>query len=149
MKNINTTKKTNIIINVFDKTIIVSKSYYKRACVYGTAEYAELRGAMMDNAEFTIVFKTSDKKTYGGLSLEKMAQYIQMQDNSGKLLVEFERVKAVAKAKNSLYPLTKKWFLNTFPAYKENDVSEAKREAAEEKEENDNIREMNTENAAE
>ena len=112
MKTITTTKKTNIIINVLDKTIVVSKSYYKRACVYGTVEYTELRGAMMDNPEFKIEFKTSDKKTYGGLSLEKMAEYIRTQENSEALLAELEKVEAIAK--DSLYYNNSKSHLAVF-----------------------------------
>ncbi|MBR0341840.1 MAG: hypothetical protein IJH64_06275 [Oscillospiraceae bacterium] len=36
-----------------------------------------------------------------------------------------ERVIAIAKAKGAKYPLTKQWFLETFPEYKESTVSES------------------------
>jgi hypothetical protein len=38
--------------------------------------------------------------------------------------MEFESVKTVAETKGAAYPLTKKWFLSTYPKFKENNVSE-------------------------
>ena len=121
----NTTKKTAIEINAIENTIIVSKAFYKRASAYGSAEYIALREAMRDNPSYKISFKTIEKKTYNGLTFEKMMEYIKTQDNSDKMLVKFAAVKRIAKAKGSLYPLTKKWFLNAYPDYKVNAVIEA------------------------
>ena len=118
-------KKSNINVNTIESTITVSKAFYKKASVYGTAEYAELHNAVRENPTFKIVFKVIEKKTYGGLTFETMTDYIKTQPNSEWMLVKMAAVMRVAKAKNSLYPLTKKWFLSTFPAYKANAVSEA------------------------
>ena len=41
-----------------------------------------------------------------------------------KQLKVFEAVKRIAEMKGSKYPLTKKWFLNAYPEYKENEVKE-------------------------
>ena len=54
-----------------------------------------------------------------------METYIKTQPNSKERLIEFAAIQKVAKAKGALYPLTKKWFLATFPEFKENNVSEA------------------------
>ena len=116
-------KKNNVFVNVENETLVVSKAFYKRACVFGTSEYYELRQARSENEGFTVGFKTSDKKTYHGLSFEKMAEYIKTQPNSEEHLMEFEVVKRIAEIKGSKYPLTKKWFLLTYPEYKENEVS--------------------------
>ena len=35
----------------------------------------------------------------------------------------FEKVQEIAEAKGAKYPLTKKWFLKTYPEYKENEAS--------------------------
>ncbi len=117
--------KTNITINAIEGTITVSNAFYKKASAYGSAEYAELRQAMLENPTFQIVFKTIEKKTYNGLTFEKMTDYIKTQPDSDKMLIKFAAVQRIAKAKGSLYPLTKKWFLNTFPSYKVNEVIEA------------------------
>ena len=117
--------KSNIIVNAIENTISVSKSFYKRASVYGSAEYAELRRAMLENPSFHIEFKTSEKKTYNGLTFKIMEDYIKTQPDSEDILMKFEAVQRIAKAKGSLYPLTKKWFLSNYPAYKVNEVADA------------------------
>ena len=117
--------KKNISVDAIESTLTISKAFYKKASVFGTPEYKELRQAISECPSFTILFKTSDKKTYNGLSFERMEDYIKTQKNSEKYLVEFASVQKVAKAKGSLYPLTKKWFLETYPEYKENSVAAA------------------------
>lgn len=121
-------KKSNITINPIDSKIIISKAFYKKASIYGTNEYNELRKAKNENQGFEIEFKTVEKKNYHGLTFEVMEEYIRTQPNSERLLANLAAVQRVAKAKNSLYPLTKKWFLKTFPAYKINEVAEQETE---------------------
>lgn len=79
--------------------------------------------------DFTVVEKQinhkADKKKYNGLTLPRMEAYIKTQPNSEKRLKEFEAIQEVAKTKGAKYPLTKKWFLATFPEFKKNNVSEA------------------------
>ena len=114
----------NITANMIDNTLTVSKSFYKKASVCGSAEYYELRQAKIENPGFKIVFKTIEKKTYNGLTFAVMKAYIESQSNSEKQLKVFEAVKRIAEMKGSKYPLTKKWFLNTYPDFKENAVKE-------------------------
>ena len=121
-------KKSNITINPIENTITISKAFYKKASAYGSAEYAALRGVMLDNPTFEIVFKTIEKKTYKALTFKIMEDYIRAQPDSDKMMIRFAAVKRIAKTKNSLYPYTKHWFLKTFPAFKENEVSEAETE---------------------
>lgn len=118
-------KKNEIRVNHNDQTITVSKAFYKKASTYGSVEYMRLREAMRDNSGYQIVFKIIEKKTYKDLTFKRMEEYIQTQPDSEKKLAVFVAVQRVAKAKGSLYPLTKKWFLKTFPNYKENEVDEA------------------------
>ena len=120
--------KTNITINAIEKTITVSKAFYNKASKYGTDEYSKLRSAIQENPEFKIVFKTIEKKTYGGLTFEVMEAYIKTQKDSETTLKEFAAVKTIAETKGSKYPLTKKWFLKTFPAFKVADVSKSETE---------------------
>ena len=69
--------------------------------------------------------KYNNKKcSYNGLTFAVMKAYIESQSNSEKQLKVFEAVKRIAEMKGSKYPLTKKWFLNTYPDFKENAVKE-------------------------
>ena len=52
-----------------------------------------------------------------------MKDYIITQPNADKNLEMFETIKTIADARGAKYPLTKKWFLNTFPEYKENKIN--------------------------
>lgn len=117
-------KKSHVIADHANRELIVTKALYKKASIVGSPEYYELRRAMNENKEYHIVIKSVDKKTYHGLTFGAMEEYIRTQPDSGKILVKFAAVKRIAKAKGSLYPLTKKWFLNTFPAYKANEIVE-------------------------
>lgn len=114
----------NIATNVEKHTLTVSKSFYKKASAYGSAEYYELHQAMLENPDYSIVFRSIEKKTYSGLTFAVMENYIKSQSNSEKQLRVFEAVKKIAEMKGSKYPLTKKWFLNTYPDFKKNDVNE-------------------------
>ena len=84
---------------------------------------------LAEHPDFTVAEKQinhkADKKKYNGLTLPRMKEYIETQPNSKERLIEFAAIQKVAKAKGALYPLTKKWFLATFPEFKENNVSEA------------------------
>ena len=111
--------KTNIAIDLEKNTVIVSNTFYKKASLYGTPEYYELRQAMIENPKAEIIFKSIHKKTYNGLTFKVMKSYIEAQPNSEKQLKVFEAVKRIAEMKGSKYPLTKKWFLNAYPEYKE------------------------------
>ena len=118
-------KQTNsVVVNPIAQSITISKAYYKRACTYGTVEYYEFRTILSENAGFSIEFKVIEKKTYKSLTFERMAEYIKTQPNSEKQLITFAAVQRIAEKKGSKYPLTKKWFLNTYPDFKENAVKE-------------------------
>ena len=120
--------KRNIIVSTEDRTLTVSKSFYKRASVYGTDEYRELRRATDENQGFKIEIGPVGKKTYKYLTFKRMAEYIETQPDSENRMREFEAVKTVAETKGSKYPLTKQWFLATYPEYKKNEVSRAEAE---------------------
>ena len=117
-------KKANITIDHVTRTLSVSKAYNKKASVFGSLEYHELRRAIDENPGYNIVIKTVKKNSYHGLSFSRMEEYIKTQPDSETRLIEFETVKEIAKAKGSQYPLTKKWFLLTYSEYKESNVSE-------------------------
>ena len=120
-------KKTNIYVDFENNALVISKAFYKKACAFGSKENLELRDAMNANEGFSIEFKVSDKKTYNGLSFKRMAEYIQTQPEADARMVEFEAVKKIAKAKGAMYPLTKEWFLLTYPQYKVDAICESEK----------------------
>lgn len=115
--------KSNIIINRGNRTLNVSKTFYKRASIYGTDEYRQLKRATDENQGFKIEIKSPEKKTYKDLTFNRMADYIKTQRDSEDRMREFEAVKEIAGTKGGKYPLTKQWFLATYPEYKESEVS--------------------------
>ena len=104
--------------NFVNKTIVGTKSAINRA-----------NKGLAEHPDFTVEEKQikhkADKKKYKGLTLPRMEAYIETQPNSKERLIEFKAIQKVAEAKGAKYPLTKKWFLVTFPEFKENNVSEA------------------------
>lgn len=115
--------------NFINKTIVGTKSAINRANKGLKPEYGMLCEMLADHPDFAVAEKQinhkADKKKYNGLTLPRMKEYIEMQPNSKERLIEFAAIQKVAAAKGAKYPLTKKWFLATFPEFKENNVSKA------------------------
>lgn len=117
-----------------NKAIVGSSSAIKRANAGNGREYRELSRMLAEHPDFKVMPKeikgNPEKKKYHGLTFDRMKEYILTQPDSENRVKVFEKVQEIAEAKGAKYPLTKKWFLNTYPEYKENDttVSEAKAE---------------------
>lgn len=113
--------------NFVNKTIVGTKSAINRANKGMKPEYDTLCEMLAEHPDFTVVEKQinhkADKKKYNGLTLPRMKEYIETQPNSKERLIEFAAIQKVAATKGAKYPLTKKWFLATFPEFKENNVS--------------------------
>ena len=101
-----------------NRTIVATKATLKKASNPTTDEYTALIKMIEGQPTFRVVEKTiknsGNKKTYSGLTLEMMAEYIMSQQNSDKLMAEFNEAQSMGKSK---YPLAKKWFLNEFPDF--------------------------------
>lgn len=115
--------------NFVNKTIVGTKSAINRANKGLKPEYGMLCEMLAEHPDFTVAEKQinhkADKKKYNGLTLPRMKEYIETQPNSKERLIEFAAIQKVAATKGAKYPLTKKWFLATFPEFKENNVSKA------------------------
>lgn len=115
--------------NFVNKTIVGTKSAINRANKGLKPEYGMLCEMLAEHPDFTVAEKQinhkADKKKYNGLTLPRMKEYIETQPNNKERLVEFAAIQKVAATKGAKYPLTKKWFLATFPEFKENNVSKA------------------------
>lgn len=120
-------------IDFANKTITVTKSFYKKAQRAGTAEFNLLMDAMNKAPTFSIEFKTTKKQTYRNLSYGNIEAFIKASDREDvdAILEEFERVKKQSKAQTGPYAYVKSWFLGVFPDFKEFESKFAKKDDAE------------------
>ena len=109
-------------------SIVASATTLRKARNPESPECKALMRMLSEHPSFHVaekeIRKKSGKQTYKGLTFTRMADYIQMQANSKDELRKYEAVRRIAKIKGSEYALTKKWFLNAYPAYKERAVVE-------------------------
>lgn len=119
--------RKNFNYNFVTKEIVGTKACINRANKGIEPEYSELTSMLREHPDFAVVAKNikknPTKKTYGALTFDRMKDYILTQPNANKNLEMFETIKTIADARGAKYPLTKKWFLNTFPEYKENEIT--------------------------
>ena len=117
----------NAIIYINDEKARVTKAFEKKACIFGTEEFKLWREYKKEFPKAKMVTKSINKnpnqKTRRNMTFKNMEEYIKTQPNSQKQLITFAAVQRIAEKKGSKYPLTKKWFLNAYPEYKENEVS--------------------------
>ena len=120
--------KKHFSYNFTNKTLVGSKTSIARANKGLNPEYFELCTLLNEHPDFTVVEKLINKKAnpkrYSDLSFKRMHDYISLFSNSKERLEEFYAVLSIAEARGAKYPLTKKWFLATYPEYKENTISE-------------------------
>lgn len=134
--------KKNFQYDFVNKAIIGSKSAINRANKGLNPEYKELSEMLAAMPSFNVqikdIKKKKDQRRYSLLTFKKMEDYIKTQFSDKKELeakiIEFKAIQKVAEAKGAKYPLTKKWFLKTYPEYKESDVSETEAAAEMDKE---------------
>ena len=109
-------------------SIVASATTLKKARNPESAECKVLLRMMAEYPGFHVVEKKINKKdgkqTYKGLTFQAMTDYIKTQANSEAEIRKYEVVRHIAKIKGSEYALTKKWFLNAYPAYKEKAIVE-------------------------
>ena len=98
------------------RTIRTTENFMKAARRIGSPEcqmVMELRKAFPDYSLEVKATRKSAPTSYGGLTYSFMESYIQMQDNSNKLLEEFASLRALGMN----YAQIKKWFLSRFPEF--------------------------------
>jgi len=114
-------------INHQTKTLELSKSFSKKASMYGSEEYNTLTAAKNDYPSYKILITASARRkakdSHKGLSYEYMEQYIKKQENHEKKLNEFYILTAKNVDKETVtpahYTTVKKWFLQEFPEIRE------------------------------
>lgn len=126
----NNTASARFTVDFFNKSIIGTKASFDKASKGEGAIYEELASKMAKHPDFKLVIKEqkhskAKKQTYEGLDFDLMKRYLSIQNNADELLAKYEGIKKFAKeAGLSVYPITKKWFLEIFKNF---DVVEAKK----------------------
>lgn len=124
------TRKSNpIIVDLIASTITVSKSFYKKASMYGSDEYHMLKTVLNEqpNADWKIVFKeiknSTKRKTYKNLTLENMEKYILLKEKEGSPKVaEFRKVIEASDIQPSPFAAIRKWFIENYSGYDDFDT---------------------------
>ena len=131
--------KKNTIIILDATQAQVTKAFAKQARIFGTPEYRECRAFLAENPGTEMVTKTikkkKDKKNDAkNRTYDKMAEYINLQENADVLMKEFEAQKKLSIVQKSPYRFVLNWFLDTFSELKEGEdkKDEDKATAAEE-----------------
>lgn len=109
-------------------SIVASATTLRKARNPESPECKALQQMMAEYPGFHVrkkkINKKNGKQTYKGLTFQAMTDYIKTQANSEAEIRKYEVVRRIAKIKGSEYSLTKKWFLNAYPAYKEKAIVE-------------------------
>lgn len=114
--------KNGYKIDFASGTISVTKAFMKEAETYNSDAYTTLMILKADLPEMRIVApKTNRKgKKRDNLTYANMITFIGCQNNAEILLKEFDKVKELASGQGgSTYQNVKRWFLQTFPNYKD------------------------------
>lgn len=117
---------TTIRINEGNRTIEVTKAFYKEASKFGTDEYKMLKEARNDFPTFRVVTKSAGKRngTFKGLTITYMKEYIEKHDKENMknfciLCGRDENWEIVDLAKMVTYGEIKAWFLKKYPVFNE------------------------------
>lgn len=106
--------KNNTIVLTSESTAIASKSFLKKAMVFGTDEYYTLKGFKSENPTVKVtareIKKNPNKESYKNLTYDNMVAYIGELANKNELLAEFERQKRMASIAKNKYRYVLNWF---------------------------------------
>ena len=77
-------------VNMFERTIVLTKKEMTAASRYGSDAYKELQNARRDNPGFEVVTVTrtvkTQRETYKGLTYAYMEKYIKTHDDAEKTI---------------------------------------------------------------
>ncbi len=106
-----------ISINSKKHTIEMTKAYAKLASRVGSEEYKSLQAARRDYPGYTVITKSSTRKSPipKGLTYDFMEQYITAHDGKdGEVMSEYQKARGDLKK----YAEICNWFLTQYPAVK-------------------------------
>lgn len=112
-------------VNMFERTIVLTKKEMTAASRYGSDAYKELQNARRDNPGFEVVTVTrtvkTQRETYKGLTYAYMEKYIKSHDDAeGTIWAEYMMYRGTPINPADELPVSynynqmKVWFLDTF-----------------------------------
>ena len=110
-----------IRVDFVKRQIVMTSRFAKLASKPHTNESEILREQVEAFPTFRVVKHTikhnKGRESYKGLTYERMRDYIVKHDEV--LLEDYEELIRMSKGHSNRYPAIKKWFLDSFPEYKE------------------------------
>lgn len=110
--------KNLTIITLDDNKAQVSKTFAKRAVIFGTEEYKLWREYKKDFPAAEMITKTikrnPTKKTNKNMTYENMEIFMKELSDCENIKKEYERIKELAKVSPSPYRVVLTWFENKF-----------------------------------
>ena len=139
MKKINAAAKKSAPKFIDDTNVQVTKEFAKNARIFGTPEYKMWKAIKEDCKDAKMVTKDIKKNpnkhtSTKNMTYERMAIYIQEQDNAVILMAEFKKQIALSKVQTNPYRCVLAWFIQKFEnydSYKAFFAEEAKKKAQE------------------
>ena len=124
--------KAGLKVDVAANSITMTPKFNEKASVFGTNEYRQLQEALRYCKELNLstptikvtgIKKNANKQTYEGLNYKFIKDYVsthgtqQQKEDFNHLIVTDEKMHGIITPVS--YGTLKKWFLTTFPEYKE------------------------------
>ena len=116
--------KNTLTINHANRTIVMDRTFAKRAMDTWTQEYAHLQAVRKDYPNYEVVQRhirtNNNKNTYAGLTYDYMESYILTHGTEETRVTNFKeyqemRIIAQCQGKAFRYPKIKCWFLEQYP----------------------------------
>ena len=122
MKKITAAAKKSAPKFVGENRVQVTREFAKNAMIFGTPEYKLWREIKADCPDAQMELKTIKKSPNKrndtkNMTYERMAIYIQEQDNAATLMVEFKKQIAISKVQTNPYRSVLAWFIQKFEGY--------------------------------
>lgn len=112
--------KKNQIVVLENGNGLVTKAFAKQARIFGTPEYRMWQDFLKDFPNAKMVVKKATRKStqnrFTNLTYENMIEHISGLENADELLIEFNKIKAIAKFKGNPHYYVKKWFIENIIA---------------------------------
>lgn len=113
------TMSNRFTVDFINKKIEGTKASLNKAKCYGSDEYRELCELMEAHPRFRVVTKkvkeSTSKQTYKNLNFAFIEKYISIQNDSDKIMQEYNAVKRTSESLGmGTYPYVKSWFLKRF-----------------------------------
>jgi hypothetical protein len=119
----------NSITRMYDvdpitKTVVISKTFAKRASLVNSTEFEHMKALREEYADYSwtyrVIKKKDSKTTYKNMTYKNMKKYlIEIEGNDSESITRLGTLIKAAKIQPSPYAYVKKWFLSTYPDYKE------------------------------